>query len=186
MNRLVEKERERERERGSRTRATVARRLSAQFFIPPSSRHLIWNFASNLLLDYKEASNYFLHGPTTCELSYKRPLDGVYKINVDRATLIYGRKSSLGVIIRDSKSEVATGLCKSLPATIWFWRLKLWFGKLESCQRRKWNFNMLSSSQIHSQLFKTFYQRKLVGKSAILSKEILVFQISSIAGRSYT
>ena len=29
-----------ERERGSRTRATAARRVGAQFFIPPSSRRL--------------------------------------------------------------------------------------------------------------------------------------------------
>ncbi|XP_023893413.1 uncharacterized protein LOC112005399 [Quercus suber] len=40
---------------------------------------------------------------------------GVYKINVDGATLEIGRKSSIGVIIRDFKGEAATGLCRLLP-----------------------------------------------------------------------
>lgn len=74
-----------------------------------------WNFASNLLQDHKEASNYFLYGPSACEISWKRPPEGVYKINTDGATSDDGRKSSIGVIIRDSKGERVAGLCKLLP-----------------------------------------------------------------------
>lgn len=74
-----------------------------------------WNFASNLLQDHKEASNYFLYGPSACEISWKRPPEGVYKINTDGATSDDGRKSSIGVIIRDSKGETVAGLCKLLP-----------------------------------------------------------------------
>ena len=43
----------------------------------------IWYFASNLLLNYKEASNYFQLGLAFCEVSWKKPPIGVYKIDVD-------------------------------------------------------------------------------------------------------
>ena len=68
----------------------------------------IWDFASSLLLNYKEASKYFQLGPTWSGLL------GVYKINVDGATSERGRKSSIGVIIRDFKGEAAAGLCRLL------------------------------------------------------------------------
>ena len=74
----------------------------------------IWDFASSLLLNYKEASKYFQLGPAFCEVSWKKPPMGVYKINVDGATSERGRKSSIGVIIRDFKGEAATGLCRLL------------------------------------------------------------------------
>ena len=75
----------------------------------------IWDFASSLLLNYKEASKLFQLGPTFCEVSWKKPPMGVYKINVDGATSERGRKSSIGVIIRDFKGEAAAGLCRLLP-----------------------------------------------------------------------
>ena len=39
---------------------------------------------------------------------------GVYKINVDGALAEKGRKSSIGIIIRDYKGEVAAGMCRLL------------------------------------------------------------------------
>lgn len=75
-----------------------------------------WNFASNLLQDYKEASNYFLHEPSACDISWKRPSEGVYKINTNGEISDDGRKSSIGVIIRDSKGETVAGLCKLLTS----------------------------------------------------------------------
>ncbi|KAK9983741.1 hypothetical protein SO802_033266 [Lithocarpus litseifolius] len=75
----------------------------------------IWDFASSLLQDYKEAVKFFQLGPSTCKLSWKKPPMGVYKINVDGATSEKGRKSSIGMIIRDYKGEAVAGLCKLLP-----------------------------------------------------------------------
>ena len=39
----------------------------------------------------------------------------MYKINVDGATSEDGRPSSIGVIIRDSRSETIAAMCLSLP-----------------------------------------------------------------------
>ena len=39
----------------------------------------------------------------------------MYKINVDDATSEDGRPSSIGMIIRDSKSETIAAMCMSLP-----------------------------------------------------------------------
>ena len=75
----------------------------------------IWDFASSLLLNYKEESKLFQLGPAFCEGGWKKPPMGVYKINVDGATSKRGRKSSIGVIIRDFKGEAAAGLCRLLP-----------------------------------------------------------------------
>ena len=68
-------------------------------------------------------------GQHTCELSQKRHPVGVYKINVNEATLKDGRKSSVGVIIRDFKGEVATGLCKSLPRNYMVLEIKVMVGE---------------------------------------------------------
>ena len=45
----------------------------------------------------------------------KAPPVGMYKINVDGATSEDGRPSSIGMIIRDSKSETIAAMCMSLP-----------------------------------------------------------------------
>ena len=74
----------------------------------------IWDFTLSLLLNYKEASKLFQLGLAFCEVSWKKPPMGVYKINVDEVTLERGRKSSIGVIIRDFKGEVAAGFCRLL------------------------------------------------------------------------
>ena len=39
----------------------------------------------------------------------------VFKINTDGATVDDGRRSSIGVVIRDSKREVVAALCRILP-----------------------------------------------------------------------
>ena len=39
----------------------------------------------------------------------------VFKINTDGATVDDGRRSSIGVVIRDSKGEVVAALCRILP-----------------------------------------------------------------------
>lgn len=54
-------------------------------------------------------------GPTSCEVSWKKPLTGVYKINVDGATANDGRCSSIRMSIRDSRGEAIAGLCRVLP-----------------------------------------------------------------------
>ena len=75
---------------------------------------MVWDFASNLLLNYNEASKFFKLGPDYCEISWMKPPMGVYKINVDEATAERGRNSSIGVIIRDYRGEAATGMCRLL------------------------------------------------------------------------
>ena len=79
----------------------------------------IWEFALCLLQDYKEAAKFFQFGPSSCEVSWKKPPREVYKINVDGAISEKGRKSSIGVIIRDYKGEAVAGLCKMLPGNFY-------------------------------------------------------------------
>lgn len=64
--------------------------------------------------DYKEASKIFLVGPLSCEVSWKKPPAGVYKINVDGATADDGRCSSIGLVIRDFRGEIVAALCRVL------------------------------------------------------------------------
>ena len=66
------------------------------------------------LSDHKEASKFFLLGLLYCEVSWKKPPAGVYKINVDGATVDDGRCLSIGLVIRDFKGEVAAALCRVL------------------------------------------------------------------------
>ena len=74
----------------------------------------------NALADYKEASNLFIYlfifllGSLSCEVSWKKPPTGVYKINFDRATTDDGRCSSIGLVIRDFRGEVVIALCRVL------------------------------------------------------------------------
>ena len=46
---------------------------------------------------------FCLLGPSSCEVSWKKPQVGFFKINTDGATTDDGRWSSIGVIIRDSR-----------------------------------------------------------------------------------
>ena len=68
-----------------------------------------------MLSDYKEAMKFCELGPSACEVSWKKPQAGVFKINTDGATGGDGRRSSIGVVIRDSRGEVAAALCRVLP-----------------------------------------------------------------------
>ena len=62
-----------------------------------------WNLAISLIADFKEAAKFCSLGPMSCEVSWRKPLDGVFKINSDGATANDGRLSSIGVIIRDCR-----------------------------------------------------------------------------------
>lgn len=68
-----------------------------------------------MLSDYKEASKFYLLGPSSCEVCWKKPPDEVYKINVDGATIDDERRSSIRVVIRDFKGEAVATLCRVLP-----------------------------------------------------------------------
>ena len=69
-----------------------------------------------MLSDYKEAMKFCELGPSACEVSWKKPQAGVFKINTDGATVDDGRRSSIGVVIRDSRGKVAAALCRVLPS----------------------------------------------------------------------
>ena len=68
-----------------------------------------------MLVDFREAVKFCKLGPSACEVSWKKPQAGVFKINTDGATGGDGRRSSIGVVIRDSRGEVAAALCRVLP-----------------------------------------------------------------------
>ena len=53
-------------------------------------------------------------GLLSCKVSWKKPLAGVYKINVDGAIADDGRCSSIGLVIRDFRGEVVAALCRVL------------------------------------------------------------------------
>ena len=60
---------------------------------------------------------FCLLGPSSCEVSWKKPQVGFFKINIDGATTDDGRWSSIGVIIRDFRGEAVTALCRVLPGS---------------------------------------------------------------------
>ena len=67
-----------------------------------------------MLSDYKKATKFCILGLSACEVSWKKPQAGVFKINTDGATADNGRRLSIGVIIRDSRGEVVVALCRVL------------------------------------------------------------------------
>ena len=75
----------------------------------------IWNFAVNLISDFKEVEKFYSLGPTTGEVSWRKPPNGVFKINTDGAMVGVGVLSSIGVIIRDCRGQAAAALCRVLP-----------------------------------------------------------------------
>ena len=68
----------------------------------------VWSSTRRLIQDYKEASNLCNCGIASAESKWKTPPVGMYKVNVDGATSEDGKPSSIGVIIRDSRSETET------------------------------------------------------------------------------
>ena len=58
-----------------------------------------------MLSDYKEVTKFYMLGPSSCEVCWKKPPVGVYKINANGAIVDDGRRSSIGVVIRDFKGE---------------------------------------------------------------------------------
>ena len=77
---------------------------------------LVWNYAVSMLFDYKEASKFYLLGRSSCEVCWKNLPVKVYKINVDGATADDGRRSSIGVVIRDFRGNAVAALCRVLPS----------------------------------------------------------------------
>ena len=75
----------------------------------------IWNSTVNLISDFKEADSFYSLGPMVGEVSWRKPPNGVLKINSDGATGGDGVLSSIGVIIRDCKGQAAAALCRVLP-----------------------------------------------------------------------
>ena len=63
----------------------------------------VWNFAVSLISDFKEANSFYSLGPMVGEVSWRKPPNGVLKINTDGATGGDGVLSSIGVIIRDCR-----------------------------------------------------------------------------------
>ena len=54
-------------------------------------------------------------GPSSCEVCWKKPSAGVYKINADGAIVDDGRRLSIGVVIRDFRGDVVAVICRVLP-----------------------------------------------------------------------
>ena len=61
------------------------------------------------------------------------PPPGVFKVNVDGATSVDGRNSSVGAIIRDSCGAIIAACCKYLQGqfSVQRWKMLLW--KLGFC-----------------------------------------------------
>ena len=68
-----------------------------------------------MLSDYKEATKFYMLGPSSCEVCWKKPPVGVYKINANGAIVDDGRRSSIGVVIRDFRGEAIAAPCRVLP-----------------------------------------------------------------------
>ena len=75
----------------------------------------VWSFAGRFIQDYKEASNLCNCGIASAKSKWRAPPVGIYKVNVDGATSENDRPSSIGVIIKDNKSETIADMCMPLP-----------------------------------------------------------------------
>ena len=73
----------------------------------------IWGFANRFLHEHR-AARMALNKDQVAENSRWTPPPGVFKVNVDGATSMDGRNSSVGAIIRDSSGAVITACCKYL------------------------------------------------------------------------
>ena len=51
----------------------------------------VWSHAISVLSDHREAVKFCGLGPSACEVSWKKPQAGVFKINTDGATADDGR-----------------------------------------------------------------------------------------------
>ena len=76
----------------------------------------VWSHTISMLSDYREAVKFCWLDPSAYEVRWKKPLAGVFKINTDGATADDGRRSSIGVVIRDFRREMAAALCRVLPS----------------------------------------------------------------------
>ena len=52
---------------------------------------------------------------TLTQTRWRPPTQGMVKINCDRATFRYPKKSSIGVVIRDDNGMVLASMSKQLP-----------------------------------------------------------------------
>ena len=75
----------------------------------------IWNSVVNLISDFKEADSFYSLCPMVGEVSWRKPPNGVLKINTDGATGGDGVLSSIAVIIRDCRGQAVAALCRVLP-----------------------------------------------------------------------
>ena len=68
-----------------------------------------------MIFDFKEVEKFYSLGPNAGEVSWRKPPNGVFKINTDGAMVGVGVLSSIGVIIRDCRGQAAAALCRVLP-----------------------------------------------------------------------
>ena len=66
----------------------------------------IWNLAVHTQEDYKNAILYNHVKQQAPDVGWAAPPPGIYKINVDGATAGFGGRSTMGVVIRDSRGMV--------------------------------------------------------------------------------
>ena len=74
----------------------------------------IWNLAVCTQEDYKNTVLYCRVQQQAPDVGWAVPPLDVYKINVDGATAVIGYRSSVGVVIRDSRGMVVAAACKVL------------------------------------------------------------------------
>ena len=74
----------------------------------------IWNLAVRTQEDYKNTVLYCQVQQEAPDVGWAVPSLDVYKINVDGATAVIGYRSSVGVVIRDSRGMVVAAACKVL------------------------------------------------------------------------
>lgn len=70
-----------------------------------------------MLVDFKESAKFSWLRSSSCEISWKKPPAGIFKINTDVATADDGRQSSIGVIIKDCRGVTVAALCCVLPGS---------------------------------------------------------------------
>ena len=67
-----------------------------------------------MIYDFKEAEKFCSLGQAAGDVCWRKLPDGVFKINTDGAAADDGRRSSIGVVIRDCRGQVVAALCRVL------------------------------------------------------------------------
>ena len=80
------------------------------------SHQQVWQLAKSVVEDFSNAVDWDFSQPRPLPVKWNPPPPGIFKVNVDGATVDHGGNSSVGVIVRDCTGQTIAANCKLLKA----------------------------------------------------------------------